>query len=117
MVQNRTFSNHEDFTQYTIEEILTNDEGVLQAAPDSSRNYFTTLSHLAIGDALGAPSYLAQIISGDIDADRIDFLMRDSYHTGVSLGLIDINQILESLTLEGNRVLLGARTGTEKIWL
>ena len=111
VVQGRTFSNHEAFTQYMIEEILSQDENLLQRAPDSSRDYFTTLSHIAIGDPFGRPPYLAQIISGDIDADRIDFLMRDSYHTGVSLGLIDVNQILESLVLENGRVLLGGRDG------
>ncbi|PHP45715.1 metal-dependent phosphohydrolase [Methanosarcinales archaeon ex4572_44] len=111
VLQKKTFSSHEDFTQYIIEEILSRDEEVLRRAPDSSKDYFTIFSHIAVGDAFGAPSYLAQIISGDIDADRIDFLMRDSYHTGVSLGLIDVNQILESLVLEGGRVLLGGEDG------
>jgi hypothetical protein len=32
---------------------------------------------------------LSDIISGTIDADRLDYLNRDAYHTGVSYGVID----------------------------
>lgn len=101
------FSNHESFTRYIIREVLSRDGDVLKAAP-GGEEYFAALSNLAVGRACeDTPAYLAQIISGDIDADRIDFLMRDSYHTGVSLGLIDVNQILESLVLVDDRILLG----------
>ncbi len=41
----------------------------------------------------------SNIISGDVDADRMDYLLRDSYHTGTAYGLIDIPRILRSLTI------------------
>ncbi|MCD4799092.1 MAG: HD domain-containing protein, partial [Methanosarcinales archaeon] len=50
----------------------------------------------------------------DIDADRIDFLMRDSYHTGVSLGLIDVEQIVGSLILDNDRIVLGGTDSYEE---
>jgi hypothetical protein len=52
--------------------------------------------------------YLAQIIAGDVDADRIDFLLRDSYHTGVSFGLIDVDQIIGNLIIKDGSVVLGS---------
>jgi hypothetical protein len=41
-----------------------------------------------------------------LDADRVDFLLRDSHHCGVSLGLVDADQIVQSLSLHGTRVVL-----------
>jgi HD superfamily phosphohydrolase len=111
LIGGRVFSAHEDFTRFVIQEILSEDEGVLRAAPDDSADFFRELASLAVGESAGGAPYLAQVISGDIDADRIDFLMRDSYHTGVSLGLIDVNQILGSLVLEGDNIVLGGGDG------
>ncbi|WP_457613677.1 HD domain-containing protein [Methanocaldococcus sp.] len=39
-----------------------------------------------------------KIISGDVDADRMDYLLRDSYHTGTAYGMIDLPRILRGLT-------------------
>ncbi|MDD3857159.1 MAG: HD domain-containing protein [Methanoculleus sp.] len=38
-----------------------------------------------------------QIISGNIDADKIDYLRRDSYHTGVAYGNFDLERVLYTL--------------------
>lgn len=38
-----------------------------------------------------------EVISGNIDADRIDYLRRDSYYTGVSYGEFDIERILHTI--------------------
>ncbi|WP_456472745.1 HD domain-containing protein [Methanocaldococcus sp.] len=39
-----------------------------------------------------------KIINGDVDSDRMDYLVRDSYHTGTAYGMIDIPRIIRSLT-------------------
>ncbi|MEI7834111.1 MAG: HD domain-containing protein, partial [bacterium] len=36
-------------------------------------------------------------LSGQIDADRADYLLRDSYHTGVSYGHYDIDRLLVTI--------------------
>jgi len=41
---------------------------------------------------------LAQLISSEIDADRMDYLRRDSLYTGVSYGQFDFNWLLSNLT-------------------
>ncbi len=40
---------------------------------------------------------LHQIVSGNIDADKIDYLRRDSYHTGVAYGNFDLERVLHTL--------------------
>lgn len=46
-----------------------------------------------------------KIISGNIDADRLDYLRRDSYHTGVAYGIFDLERILHTIKkiVDGDR--------------
>jgi len=39
-----------------------------------------------------------QLMHSDIDADRMDYLLRDSLHTGVKFGTYDIDQLIRNLT-------------------
>ncbi len=43
---------------------------------------------------------LNQILHSELDADRMDYLVRDSFSTGVSFGQIDIDQILRKLFIK-----------------
>ncbi len=40
-----------------------------------------------------------QILSSELDADRMDYLLRDSYHTGVRFGLFDFDQLVRKICL------------------
>lgn len=43
---------------------------------------------------------LAEIVTGDVfGADRIDYLLRDSHHLGVSYGRFDHHRLIESLRI------------------
>jgi hypothetical protein len=42
---------------------------------------------------------LSQIISSELDADRMDYLMRDGYFTGVKYGQFDLDWLLSNLRL------------------
>jgi HD superfamily phosphohydrolase len=44
-----------------------------------------------------ALNLLRQIISSQLDADKMDYLLRDAYTSGVSYGLIDIQRIILSM--------------------
>lgn len=39
------------------------------------------------------------LISSQLDADRIDYLMRDSYNTGINFGTLDFQKIISAMTL------------------
>ncbi|MDC1173898.1 HD domain-containing protein [Bacteriovoracaceae bacterium] len=43
------------------------------------------------------------IISGEIDADRLDYLQRDSHFSGVKISSIDIDHIINSISLKHNK--------------
>jgi len=45
-----------------------------------------------------------QLMSSDLDVDRMDYLVRDSLHTGVTYGSIDLDRLLETISVdpEGN---------------
>lgn len=40
---------------------------------------------------------VGQLISGEIDVDRLDYLARDAYHTGVAYGVIDADLVVKVL--------------------
>jgi len=46
--------------------------------------------------------FLHQLVSGQLDMDRMDYLMRDSFYTGVSEGVINTERILKMLTISGD---------------
>lgn len=48
---------------------------------------------------LSAQSLCHELISGDIDVDRMDYLLRDSKESGVIYGIFDVGRILDSLAI------------------
>ncbi|HKZ47278.1 MAG TPA: HD domain-containing protein [Thermoplasmata archaeon] len=49
---------------------------------------------------------LAQIIHSAVDADQIDYLMRDSHYTGVALGMIDFRRLLQTFAVHNGELVL-----------
>ena len=43
---------------------------------------------------------LGPIISGELDVDRMDYLIRDSHYTGVAYGIIDVERIISNMKLD-----------------
>jgi HD superfamily phosphohydrolase len=53
---------------------------------------------LIVGDSAGRYPELRELVSGpNLDADRMDYLQRDAYFTGVATGRYDAEQLLGSL--------------------
>ncbi len=55
-------------------------------------------------DLINGNGLLGQIISGELDADRMDYLIRDSHYTGVAYGMIDTGRLIHSIRLENNLI-------------
>jgi HD superfamily phosphohydrolase len=51
-------------------------------------------------------AYLNDLLSSELDLDRMDFLLRDSYYCGVPYGTYDIDRLLLSLTLHENEIVV-----------
>ncbi|MEE0820740.1 MULTISPECIES: HD domain-containing protein [unclassified Catenibacterium] len=47
---------------------------------------------------------LVQMISSQVDADRMDYLLRDSYNCGVTYGQFDLSRILRTMRIVDNRI-------------
>ena len=50
--------------------------------------------------------FLHQLISGQLDVDRLDYLSRDSFFTGVSEGVVGYERILKMLTVHDNELVV-----------
>ena len=57
------------------------------------------------------PAALAQLVSSQLDVDRMDYLLRDSLMTGAKYGLYDLEWIINALQIDeaGDRVYVAAR--------
>ena len=51
-------------------------------------------------------SYLSQLVSSQLDMDRLDYLNRDSFFTGVSEGIIGSDRLIEMLNVKDNQLVL-----------
>jgi HD superfamily phosphohydrolase len=50
--------------------------------------------------------FLHQLVSGQLDMDRMDYLTRDSFFTGVSEGVIGYDRILKMLTVHNDALMV-----------
>ena len=50
--------------------------------------------------------FLHQLVSGQLDVDRMDYLSRDSFFTGVSEGVISYDRILKMLVVENDELMI-----------
>jgi hypothetical protein len=50
--------------------------------------------------------YLAQIIHSTVDADQVDYLMRDAHYTGVAHGAFDFRRLLQTMMLKDGRMVI-----------
>ena len=62
------------------------------------------LSGLAVGKQQTLDKrFLGQIISSSFDVDKMDFVVRDSYHTGAGYGSVDVFRLIYTMdVLDGN---------------
>jgi HD superfamily phosphohydrolase len=90
---------HEDYSVEIIERKL---KDLIEQHPCNHRNYRITTDEITplISKRTTAGSstlFWKDIISGQLDADRMDYLLRDSLHAGVSYGRYDHDRIVSSI--------------------
>jgi len=72
--------------------------------PEQSR-----LSDPAGKGHFGTERYKAQIIHSALDADQLDFLLRDSHYTGAAHGTIDLDRIVQTAVLHNGELMVHRR--------
>ncbi|MBC8030320.1 MAG: HD domain-containing protein [Pyrinomonadaceae bacterium] len=65
----------------------------------------------AIIEGTFQPAALAQLVSSQLDVDRMDYLLRDSLMTGAKYGIYDLEWIINALAIdeENDRIYIAAR--------
>ncbi len=89
---------HENYSGAAIRFLMGD---VIEDHP-SNQNYNFKASDIADflegRTSLGRTLLWRALITGHLDADRADYLLRDSYHAGVEYGKYDLNRVLISMT-------------------
>ena len=108
-------TNH-SHEEYTAKIILGNTElnAILRAVSETLQlDIVSIIQHTHENDILN------QIVSGQLDADRMDYLLRDSYFTATSYGQFDLERILRTMrvrkTNEGRKVIVVKYTGIHSV--
>ncbi len=99
-----TGENHE---KRTLEIIRDTDTQVHHVLRDHDKKLPETLGDFFDEDpdaaGSGLPKYLVQIISSQLDADRFDYLLRDSHASGAGYGKFDSRWIIQHLRLDESK--------------
>ncbi|ASJ09297.1 phosphohydrolase [Thermococcus siculi] len=85
--------------------------------PRHEENTRWVIKHGEIGDVIRERYSLKEffkslkhpLVSGDIDADRMDYLVRDAYYTGVAFGLVDMDRLIRNLRWDGERLVVSEK--------
>ncbi|MFH1787127.1 MAG: HD domain-containing protein [archaeon] len=68
-----------------------------------------------VGLISGGEKY-SELLHGELDVDRMDYLVRDSYYTGAAYGVIDLERLLSTIKLHrGKLVLTGGVQAAESL--
>ncbi|WP_338729287.1 HD domain-containing protein [Haladaptatus sp. DJG-WS-42] len=59
-----------------------------------------------VADLVAGDGELGQVVSGELDVDRMDYLLRDAHHTGVPYGTIDHGRLVRELRFVDGELVL-----------
>lgn len=70
-----------------------------------------------IVDLIFGKGTYGKIISSDIDVDKMDYLIRDSYYAGVAYGIIDVDRIIDCMKFLNKNIVIdeGGLEAVEKL--
>lgn len=100
VLSEKTNITHEDISQKIVLETSIRD--ILEKNGYSARE----MSYYCVGKGNNKPPFMNEIIAGGLSADIMDYLLRDSYFTGVEYGKVDIHRIIDSLEVVDGHIAL-----------
>ncbi len=70
-----------------------------------------------VSNLINGKGNFGKIISSEIDIDKMDYLIRDSYYAGVAYGIIDLERIIRGMKLYNNELVIrkGNREAVEAL--
>jgi uncharacterized protein len=94
-------SSHEEISLLIMKKMNEELDGKINMAIDIFNNAYSK-------------KFLHQLMSGQLDVDRMDYLIRDSFFTGVSEGVIGYDRIIKMLTVHNGELMIEEK-GTHSI--
>jgi len=88
-LENLLEGKHEDYSNALIDSYFA---PILEGKVE-----IQNVKNLIAGDPYPDKPYLSRIVNGQLDVDRLDYLLRDSHYTGVWYGKFDLNRIIDQL--------------------
>ena len=108
-----TNHSHEDYTAKIILGKTELNQVLAEVSPRLPEDIVSIIEHNHPNDILN------QIISGQLDADRMDYLLRDSYFSATSYGQFDLERILRTMRVrkidENKKALVVKYTGIHSV--
>lgn len=86
-------TNHEELSLFLMQQLNKTFDGRLDLA-------------IAIFTNKYSKHFLHQLVSGQLDMDRLDYLKRDSFYTGVAEGVISTDRIIRMLTVHKDELVV-----------
>jgi len=84
--------------QFSIDTILSGDTDVGRVLSGFSRELAEDVAGIIRGDF--RPLALTQLVSSQLDVDRMDYLLRDSLMSGAKYGIYDLEWIIKSIEID-----------------
>lgn len=91
---------HEEFTERVILEDTEIHRILSEVNPNLPKEVASIISYTHPNE------YLNQIVSGQLDADRMDYLLRDAYFTGTSYGNFDLERVIRTLRVKDKKIVV-----------
>lgn len=88
--------SHEDLSRMFMDKLNRQFKRKLQLAIDIFRNHYPK-------------KFLHQLVSSQLDVDRLDYLKRDSFFTGVSEGVISTERIIKMMNVHNGNLVIEAK--------
>ena len=92
--------SHEEYTCRIIEKGTEITELLEAECPGLAKEVADVIRHTSKNPLL------PQLVSGQLDADRMDYLLRDAYFTGTKYGEFDLERILRTLRVSDSKVVV-----------
>ncbi len=88
--------NHEDISLLFMDRLNTEFDGALDRALQIFRNAYPR-------------HFLHQLVSGQLDTDRLDYLKRDSFFCGVAEGIVNNDRIIKTMNILNDNIGIDAK--------
>ena len=85
--------SHEELSRFYMDELNSEMDGRLNLAIDIFLNHYSK-------------RFLHQLVSSQLDMDRLDFLKRDSFYSGVSEGVVSSERIIKMLNVQHDQLVV-----------